>query len=109
TITNITPTSAVVVWDPFPGATYILRYRKVGIPSWTEIPVAVNTYTLTGLLELTKYEMQVANVCSGTPGNYTPLYYFITPTVVHCPMSSQNSANEYISKVTVKPNGKPTM
>jgi Fibronectin type III domain. len=109
TITNITTTSAVVVWDPFPGATYILRYRKVGIPSWTEIPVAVNTYTLTGLLELTKYEMQVANVCSGTPGNYTPLYYFITPTVVHCPMSSQNSANEYISKVTVKPNGKPTM
>jgi len=109
TITNLTPTSAVVVWDPFPGATYILRYRKVGIPSWTNVPVSVNTLTLTGLLELTKYEMQVVNVCSGTPGTYTQPYFFTTPTVTYCPMSSGSAANEFISKVTVKPNGKPVM
>ncbi|ROH99395.1 fibronectin type III domain-containing protein [Chryseobacterium daecheongense] len=109
TITTITPTSAVVVWDPFPGATYILRYRKVGIPSWTTINTPTNTVTLTGLLELTKYEMQVANICSGTPGNFTPLYFFTTPTVIYCQMSAQSSAQEYISKVTVKPTGKPTM
>lgn len=109
TITTLTPTSAEVVWDAFPGATYILRYRKVGIPSWTNIPVNVNTYTITGLLELTKYEMQVVNVCNGTPGNYTPPYFFTTPTIVYCQMSSSNSAAEYISKVTAKPNGKPEM
>ncbi|RKT00925.1 GEVED domain-containing protein [Chryseobacterium defluvii] len=109
TITTLTPTSAVVVWDPFPGATYILRYRKVGIPSWTTIAVPTNTYTLTNLVELTKYEMQVANVCSGTPGNFTPPYYFTTPTVIYCQMSGQSSATDYISKVTVKPNGKPNM
>ncbi|RKS97859.1 fibronectin type III domain-containing protein [Chryseobacterium defluvii] len=109
TITSLTPTSAVVVWDPFPGATYILRYRKVGIPSWTTIAVPTNTYTINGLLELTKYEMQVANVCSGTPGNFTPLYFFTTPTVIYCQMSGQSSATDYISKVTVKPNGKPNM
>ncbi|ANF49260.1 hypothetical protein A0O34_01220 [Chryseobacterium glaciei] len=109
TITNLTPTTAVVVWDPFPGATYILRYRKVGIPSWTNVPVSTNTLTLTGLLELTKYEMQVANICSGTPGTFTPPYLFTTPTVTYCPMSSTSAANEFISKVTVKPNGKPTM
>lgn len=113
TITTLTPTSAEVVWDAYTGAgatgSYVLRYRKVGIPSWTNISVNVNTYTITGLLELTKYEMQVANVCSGTPGNFTPLYYFTTPTVVYCQMSSANSATEFISKVTTKPTGKPEM
>jgi len=109
TITQLTTTSAEVTWDPFPGATYILRYRKVGIPGWSNIPVNTNTYTITGLLELTKYEMQVVNVCNGTPGNYTLPYYFTTPTIVYCQMSSANSASEFISKVTAKPNGKPEM
>ncbi|MBB4807560.1 hypothetical protein HNP38_002866 [Chryseobacterium defluvii] len=110
TITNLTPTTAVVVWDPFAGATsYILRYRKVGIPSWTTVSVPTNTYTITGLTELTQYELQVANMCSGTPGNFTPPYHFTTPTVIYCQMSSASSATVYISKVTVKPNGKPTM
>lgn len=113
TITTLAPTSAEVTWTAFTGAgatgSYILRYRKVGIPSWTTITVNTNTYTITGLLELTKYEMQVANVCSGTPGNFTPPYYFTTPTVVYCPMTSSNSATEYISKVTAKPTGKPQM
>lgn len=109
TITQLTPTSAQVIWDAFPGATYILKYRKVGIPSWTTVPVAVNAYTITGLTELTQYEMQVANVCSGTPGNNTPPYLFTTPTITYCSMSSTNSVNEYISKVTVTPSGKPVM
>jgi len=113
TITQLTPTTAEVVWDAYtgPGATntYILRYRKVGIPSWTTVNVNTNTHTLIGLLELTKYEMQVANLCSGTPGNFTPLYYFTTPTVVYCQMQSTSSATEYISKVTAKPAGKPQM
>jgi len=109
TITNITPTTAVIVWDPFPGATYILRYRKVGIPSWTNVPSTTNTVTLTNLLELTKYELQVVNVCNGTPGTYTPPYYFTTPTVIYCQMQSASGAANYISNVTVKPTGKPEM
>lgn len=109
TITQLLPTSAEVTWDPYPGATYILRYRKVGIPSWTEVPTAVNTIILNGLVEMTKYEMQVVNICSGKPGNYTPPYYFTTPTVIYCKMKSENSAGEYISKVTVIPNGKAKM
>lgn len=108
TITNLTPTTAIVVWDSFPGATYILRYRKVGIPSWITVTSNTNTITLTGLTELTQYEMQVANVCSGTPGTYTLPYFFTTPTIVYCQMHS-TSSTEYISKVTVTPNGKPKM
>ncbi|UZT99917.1 fibronectin type III domain-containing protein [Chryseobacterium fluminis] len=109
TITNLTTTTAVVVWDPFPGATYLIRYRKVGIPSWTTVAVNTNTYTITGLQELTQYEMMVANVCSGTPGTYTLPYVFTTPTVMYCQMSSNNSGDEFISKVSVKPNGRPEM
>lgn len=109
TITQLFPTSAEVKWDPFPGATYVLRYRKVGIPSWTEIPSVTSALVLNGLTELTKYEMQVVNICNGTPGAYTPPYYFTTPTVVYCNMGSTSSAAEYISRVTVKPNGKPVM
>lgn len=109
TILQLTPTSAEVTWEGFPGATYVLRYRKVGIPSWTNVPLTVNTYTITGLLEETKYEMQVVNICNGTPGAYTPPYYFTTPTVVYCQMGSQNAVNEHISKITVTPNGRPKM
>ena len=113
TITQLNPTSAEVVWDAYTGTgatnNYILRYRKVGLPGWTNVNVSTNTYTITGLLELTKYEMQVANVCTGTPGNFTPLYYFTTPTVIYCSMHSTNFASEFISKVTAKPAGKPEM
>jgi len=113
TILELKPTSAKIQWDPYtgPDATgkYVLRYRKVGIPGWTNVQVSNNTYTLTGLLELTKYEMEVANVCSGTPGNYTLPYYFTTPTVIYCQMGANNTSGEYISKVTVVPNGKPQM
>ncbi|MCS4303913.1 GEVED domain-containing protein [Chryseobacterium sp. BIGb0232] len=110
TITQLLPTSAEIKWDSFPGVTYILRYRRVGVPSWTNIPVATNAYTLTGLLENTKYEMQVANVCNGaSPGTFTLTYYFITPIVTYCKMVSGNATNEHIAKVTVRPNGKPVM
>ncbi len=109
TITNITTTTAQITWDPFPGATYVLRYRKIGIPSWTTVTSNTNIITLTGLLELTQYEMQVANICSGTAGNYTLPYLFTTPTVMYCQMEAVTSSSEYISKVTVTPNGKPEM
>jgi len=113
TITTLTPTSAEVVWDTYTGTgatnQYVLKYRKVGIPSWTTVNVNTNTYTLTGLLELTKYEMQVANICSGNPGNFTLPYYFITPTVVYCQMSSTAPSEYFINKVAVKPTGKTEM
>ncbi|WP_312297903.1 GEVED domain-containing protein [Chryseobacterium sp.] len=109
TIINSTPNTAEIKWDPFPGAKYLLRYRKVGIPSWTNIITTNSNYTITGLAELTKYEMQVANMCSGISGDFTPLYLFTIPTVIYCPMAAENGGEEYISKVTVIPNGKPVM
>lgn len=110
TITQLFPTTAEVTWDAFPGATsYLLQYRKVGIPSWTDVIATTNSYTLTNLMEVTKYEMRVANICNGTPGNFTPLYFFTTPTVTYCAMSGGTSAADFISRVNVAPTGKNVM
>jgi hypothetical protein len=102
TVTYMTTTTAQVQWDPFPGATYVLRYRKVGFPSWTEVTSTTNNLTLTGLIEDTKYEMQVVNVCGGVRGSWSDSYYFVTPTIVYCQMASGSAGNEYISGVVVK-------
>ncbi|MBQ0152297.1 MAG: fibronectin type III domain-containing protein [Chryseobacterium sp.] len=109
TITNLTISSAEIIWDGYPGATYIVKYRKVGSPSWISIPVNANTYTFTQLLELTQYEMQVANVCNGVVGDFTKLYLFTTPAISYCQVASADASTEYISKVTANPTGKPQM
>ncbi|TXF74985.1 GEVED domain-containing protein [Chryseobacterium sp.] len=105
TVTNLTMTTAEVNWNTFAGATYVLRYRKVGFPNWTTVNLTVNTYLLTGLLENTQYEVQVANVCGGTLQTFTSPYIFTTPSVVYCPMTSASSAAEHISNVKVTPAG----
>ena len=109
TITQITNSSAVANWNAFPGASYIVRIRKVGSLMWNTLNSATNTYTFTGLTENTQYEVQVANVCSGTPGNFTPLYLFTTSAVVYCDQTSHNSGSEHIANVTVKNSNGITM
>ncbi|MBS1571386.1 MAG: T9SS type A sorting domain-containing protein, partial [Bacteroidetes bacterium] len=91
------------------GATYIIRIRKVGAMMWNTLNSNVSTYTFTGLSENTQYEVQVANVCSGTPGNFSPLYLFTTSSLVYCDQTSHNSSSEYISNVTVKNSNGVTM
>lgn len=103
TVTNITMTQAQVDWNLIPGATYVLKWRKVGSTNWTTVNLATNTYLLTGLTEQTQYEVQIANVCNGTTQLFTHPYVFTTPTLVYCDMTSADSSKEHISNVTVKP------
>lgn len=105
-VSGATVSGAVVNWDAFAGATYIVRYKKTTDTTWTEVPVNTNTYTLTDLQEDTSYEVQVAAVCSGTTGAYTASANFKTlPSVSYCTMTSSNSNDEYINNVTVTPDG----
>jgi hypothetical protein len=53
--------------------------------------------------------VQVANVCSGTNGNFSPLYLFTTSGIVYCNQTSHNSTSEYISNVTVRNSNGITM
>ncbi len=109
TVTNMTMTSAQVDWNAFPGATYVLRWRKVGASGWNTVNVATNTYIITGLIEETQYEVQIANVCNGGQQAFTNPYVFTTPGLVYCNMSATNSSAEHISNVTMKPTGGPEM
>lgn len=104
TVTNLTISSAQVDWNAFPNATYVLKYKEVGFNNWVTVNLNTNTYLITGLTEETQYEVQVANVCSGTLQTFTAPYVFTTPTIIYCDMSSVNSSAEYISNVTVVPN-----
>jgi|GEM_PF-99828 len=104
-VTNITMTQAQIDWNAFAGATYVLRWRKVGSSSWTTLNLNTNSFLLTGLTEQTQYEVQVANVCGGVLQNFTAPYVFTTPTIIYCDMASQSSTEEHISNVKVSYNG----
>ncbi|MCC2589746.1 fibronectin type III domain-containing protein [Chryseobacterium sp. MFBS3-17] len=104
-ITNLTMTTAQIDWNAFPGASYELRWRKVGNSGWNSVTVNTNTYILTGLTEETQYEVMIANICNGGLQQFTHPYVFTTPTLVYCNMEGANSSDEFISNVTVKPAG----
>lgn len=105
TVTNITMTQAQVDWNAYPGATYVLRWRKVGSSGWNTQNLTVNTYIITGLFEETQYEVQIANVCGGTTQQFTHPYVFTTPGLMYCDMTAASSAAEHISNVNVRPAG----
>ena len=102
---NITINSAQVSWDPIGSATYQLRYRVVGTSTWTTITSAAVNYNITGLIDKTQYEAQVASICSGTTGTFSASSNFTTLTLTYCTNASGSSAYEYISNVTVTPQG----
>ncbi|ASK30771.1 propanediol utilization protein [Chryseobacterium sp. T16E-39] len=100
-VTNITAHSADVTWQPVVGATYKLRYKKVSETSWTEVSLNTAYTTLNSLAEGGIYEVQVATVCSGTTGTYSPSTNFTIQTLTYCVTQATNIDDEFISNVTV--------
>lgn len=105
TVSTVTTESAAVSWDPIVGATYVVRYKKTTDATWTSVPVAVNSYTITGLEEGTLYDVQVASVCTGTTGTFSATVNFTTSMIAYCTLSSTNSGDEYISNVSISAEG----
>ncbi|MBK1898128.1 reprolysin-like metallopeptidase [Chryseobacterium paridis] len=100
-VSNITAHSADVTWQPVVGATYKLRYKKVSEASWTELSLNTAYTTLNNLVEGAAYEVQVATVCSGTTGTYSPSTNFTIQTLTYCVTEADDTDYEYISNVTV--------
>ena len=100
-VNNITFTGATVNWAPILNATYIIRYRVIGQATWQQTTSTSSTVTLTGLVDTTNYEVQVAAVCSGTTGAYSASVNFSTTPVVYCTSGSSNGNFNYISNVTL--------
>ncbi|MDQ0592699.1 hypothetical protein QFZ37_001068 [Chryseobacterium ginsenosidimutans] len=98
---NITQSGATVTWTPVANATYVIRYRKVGTTTWQQTTSTVPTVTLSGLLDSTNYEVQIAAVCSGTPGTYSTSVTFTTAAIVYCTAASASGQFNYISNVTL--------
>ncbi|RYH72183.1 hypothetical protein EVU94_14045, partial [Flavobacteriaceae bacterium 144Ye] len=85
TVSNITPVTAQVTWNQVPSATYDLRYREVGAPSWTEITdIATNNYLISGLETSTNYEVQIATRCTSATSPYSTSENFTTTDPVPC-------------------------
>lgn len=100
-VSNITSNGATVSWTPVSNATYIIRFRIVGATAWQQTTSANPTVTLASLTDATNYEVQVAAVCSGTPGAYSVSTNFSTTGIAYCTAASTTAANLYISKVQV--------
>ncbi|AJR04917.1 MopE-related protein [Siansivirga zeaxanthinifaciens] len=84
-----TALSAIINWNPIPSATYDLRYREIGASSWTEITdLATNTYTISGLVNDTDYEVQVSTRCTLASSIYSSSVNFTATACTGASISS---------------------
>ncbi len=100
---NIGSDAATIGWTAVPAATYDVRYRVAGTSAWTTVAdIADVTTNLTGLTQLTSYEVQVRSKCSdGTNSAYSSTTTFSTTEfqLVYCASNGQSVADEYIGRV----------
>lgn len=108
-VSDITHNTAALTWDAMSGATYMVRYKKAADATWTEVPVNIAYFTMTNLEDYATYNVQVAAVCSGNVGTYTAIANFSTLIAPYCVMTSSDASYEYISNVTVTPDGGTVM
>lgn len=113
-VNNLTHNSAYVSWIPAANATYIIRWRQGNTGAWLPnasgqtLPAGQSFYTITGLTEQTGYQVQIATVCNGNQGAFSPSVSFTTPPLTYCSMTGTGT-NDYISNVKVTPVNFPVM
>ena len=100
-IGSITSSAATVSWSAVTGATYDVRYRKVGTASWTTSAVSATTKSLSGLTASSQYEVQVRSKCSSGNSNYSVSKTFTTSsaTISYCASKGNSVSDEYIQNV----------
>ena len=78
TASVIKGTEATLSWNNVEGATYSLQYKKASDTNWTTSSLTTNTTKLTGLSSESEYQVQIASICNGTQGAYSPVVNFNT-------------------------------
>ncbi len=77
-----TTVSPVMDWTDQPVASsYLIRFRKVGDPAWTEITTTDNTWNFDTLPGCTNYEGQIQSVCPQGNSNFVD-FAFATPDLL---------------------------
>lgn len=102
TVNGASATSANVSWNAVAGASYDVRYRKVGATSWATNAVTTTSTSLSGLEASSQYEVQVRSKCAnGTNSSYSASVNFSTTDAQlnYCDSKGDNSSDEYIQKV----------
>ena len=85
TVDTVTPASAAISWNNIPSATYDVRYREIGAPTWIETTnVSLTSFNITGLTASTNYEAQVNTRCTSTTSAYSSSVNFTTTTSAAC-------------------------
>ncbi|MBP2834124.1 S8 family serine peptidase [Aquimarina sp. U1-2] len=106
TAANIGFDTTTINWTAVPAATYDLRYRVAGTSSWiNESDINGALFNLTGLTELTSYEVQIRSKCDdGTSSAYSSVATFSTTEfrLVYCDSNGQSTADEYIGNVQLE-------
>ena len=96
---------ALLSWEGAENATYSIRYKKKTDTEWksftSESPSAEISVGVHHLDFGVDYEVQVANICSGTVGNYTQSQTLHFPALEYCGLKANSSEFEYISRVKV--------
>lgn len=91
---GVTDTSADVSWDAVTEATsYNYRFRSTGTTTWTEGSTSATSASITGLTELTEYEVQVNAECPDETSPYSASVIFTTEegsNVQPCNIAPQN-------------------
>lgn len=102
TINTITASSAVATWDDQGIGSYEVRFRENGTTPWTQIAgIATNSTNLTGLNQLTMYDVQVRATCSSSASNYSATVNFTTLALNYCDSFSNDASTEHITNVTL--------
>jgi hypothetical protein len=83
-VSGISQTSANVSWTAVSGATgYTLQYKTTASTAWTTVNPTSNSFSITGLVAGTSYNVQVRAVCSTGNGDYTASTF--TTSTSTCP------------------------
>jgi len=105
---NVTTSSAFLVWDIVPNASYTMYYRAVGNPSWFSYPTQFPIAILFTLPSCTDFEWYVEVNCpNGQVSTASPIANFTTVGAA-CKNDGniliENSLDQEISKINVYPN-----
>lgn len=91
---SLTVNGATISWNPPASATqYMLEYRELGAPAWSDTVINSSPFTLEGLEACTQYQYRLRSICNADSSNgYTNIFTFKTDGCCEPPLSASVSA-----------------
>ncbi len=88
TVTNITSSSANLSWGSTGASSYLIRYRAIGVATWSYASASGNSKVLNGLQAGTAYKWQVRSKCMSPAGNLTNSAWSVQQTFTTIPQTT---------------------